>query len=162
MALFDKINQAAQKAKESVASACANASDFSGKTANDVGEAIAAAPDKIARFGEKFSESDFWKKISEVAVKAGRNVISMALTLYYGLDSASMKDKMLIIGALGYFILPADAIPDFIPVAGYADDLAALTAIFNIVKGSLTPDATVRAEEKVSEWFGEEEKPQTE
>lgn len=67
-----------------------------------------------------------------------------------------MKDKMLILGALGYFILPVDAIPDFIPVAGYTDDLAALTAIYNIVKGSLGPEAARRAYEKLKEWFKED------
>lgn len=63
---------------------------------------------------------------------------------------------MLILGALGYFILPVDAIPDFIPVAGYTDDLAALTAIYNIVKGSIGPEAALRADEKLKEWFKED------
>jgi len=34
-------------------------------------------------------------------------------------------------GGLLYFILPADLIPDFIPVIGYLDDLAVLTTIMN-------------------------------
>ena len=34
-------------------------------------------------------------------------------------------------GGLLYFILPADFIPDFIPVAGYLDDLVVLTTIMN-------------------------------
>lgn len=153
MAFFDKISDAAKKAKESMAATCENIAEFSGKTAGDIGETIASAPDKISRFGDKFSESDFWKKISDVAVKAGKSVIGMALTLFYGIESAPMKDKMLILGALGYFILPVDAIPDVIPVTGYTDDLAALTAIFNTVKGSLSPDATRRADEKLNEWF---------
>ena len=40
----------------------------------------------------------------------------------------------LIGGGLLYFILPADFIPDFIPVAGYLDDLAVLTTIMNSLK----------------------------
>lgn len=156
MAFFDKISDAAKKAKDGVAAACGNVAEFSGKTAGEIGEAIASAPDSIARFGDKFSESDFWKKTSDVAAKAGKAVISMALTLFYGIESAPMKDKMLILGALGYFILPVDAIPDFIPVTGYTDDLAALTAIYNTVKGSLGPEATRRADEKLKEWFKED------
>lgn len=156
MAFFDKISDAAKKAKDGVAAACGNVAEFSGKTAGEIGDAIASAPDSIARFGDKFSESDFWKKISDVAVKAGKGVIGMALTLFYGIGSAPMKDKMLILGALGYFILPVDAIPDFIPVAGYTDDLAALTAIYNVVKGSLGPEAARRADEKLKEWFKED------
>ena len=39
---------------------------------------------------------------------------------------------MLITGCLGYFILPIDLIPDFIPIAGYTDDVAGM--IFAIKK----------------------------
>ena len=34
--------------------------------------------------------------------------------------------KVTIVSALGYFILPLDAIPDLTPGVGYADDLGAL------------------------------------
>ena len=37
-------------------------------------------------------------------------------------------------GGLLYFILPADLVPDFIPVIGYLDDLAVLTTIMNSLK----------------------------
>lgn len=36
--------------------------------------------------------------------------------------------KGLCIGVLGYLIVPTDVVADFIPVLGYGDDLAALTA----------------------------------
>lgn len=37
-------------------------------------------------------------------------------------------------GGLLYFILPADLVPDFIPIVGYLDDLAVLTTIVNSLK----------------------------
>ncbi|MGW8300767.1 MAG: DnaJ domain-containing protein [Desulfobacterales bacterium] len=40
-------------------------------------------------------------------------------------------------GGLLYFILPADLIPDFIPLVGYLDDLAVLTTITNSLKGEI-------------------------
>jgi len=40
-------------------------------------------------------------------------------------------------GGLLYFILPADLIPDFIPVIGYLDDLAILTTIMNSLKNEI-------------------------
>jgi curved DNA-binding protein CbpA len=52
-------------------------------------------------------------------------------------DTVNGKYKMppasvaMIGGGLLYFILPADLIPDFIPVIGYLDDLAVLTTIMN-------------------------------
>ena len=38
---------------------------------------------------------------------------------------------------LFYFVMPLDAIPDFIPFAGFIDDLAVLTAISNAVQDEL-------------------------
>lgn len=52
----------------------------------------------------------------------------------YKLHPASLA---LIGGGLLYFILPADLIPDFIPVIGYLDDLAVLTTIMNSLKKEL-------------------------
>lgn len=37
--------------------------------------------------------------------------------------------KALIIGAIGYIVLPVDLIPDMIPVVGYGDDLASAAGI---------------------------------
>ena len=61
-------------------------------------------------------------------VTAGREVVEKALVLFY-----TLKDKDtpvwargIITAALGYFVLPTDAIPDIAPFVGYADDLGAL------------------------------------
>ncbi len=37
--------------------------------------------------------------------------------------------KALIIGAIGYIILPLDLIPDLTPVIGYSDDLASAAGV---------------------------------
>jgi uncharacterized membrane protein YkvA (DUF1232 family) len=37
--------------------------------------------------------------------------------------------KALIVGAIGYIILPIDLIPDVIPVVGYTDDLASAAGV---------------------------------
>ncbi len=44
--------------------------------------------------------------------------------------SLSWKTKTLLIAGLLYFLLPADLTPDFIPLIGYIDDAAVMTAIF--------------------------------
>ena len=64
------------------------------------------------------------------------------------------KHKMIIIGALGYFILPVDLIPDFIPVAGFTDDAAALIACLKTVSENVTPQVKSNAIKKLHEWFG--------
>ncbi len=50
--------------------------------------------------------------------------------------------KGLCIGVLGYLIVPTDVVADYIPVLGYGDDLAALTAaLATIVAHMPKPDA---------------------
>ena len=68
------------------------------------------------KYTDDFSDGKFWDKIKEVAKKIGLKTTSYALILYYVLQKKEVpfKDKMLITGCLGYFILPIDLIPDFI------------------------------------------------
>ena len=114
-------------------------------------------PKDVKVYQKYYSESGFWKKLGKVAIVAGRRLIYCALLLYYVLKSPDVliKDKAMIIGALGYFILPVDLIPDFIPVAGYADDMAALVACYNAVKDNVTPEIEQQAQEKLADWFGD-------
>lgn len=48
--------------------------------------------------------------------------------------------KAALIGALAYFVLPTDAIPDVIPVIGYGDDAAVLAAAIKLVTSHITPE----------------------
>ena len=52
-----------------------------------------------------------------------------------------------------YALSPIDLIPDFIPVAGYADDIAALTACLHTVKANITPAVRKKALQKLYDWF---------
>ena len=114
-------------------------------------------PKDVKVYQKYYSESGFWKKLGKVAIVAGSRLIYCALLLYYVLKSPDVliKDKAMIIGALGYFILRVDLIPDFIPIAGYADDMAALVACYNAVKDNVTPEIEQQAQEKLADWFGD-------
>lgn len=48
---------------------------------------------------------------------------------------SSAADKVLIIAALLYLICPVDLVPDFIPVAGWIDDVAVATAVLGYLSG---------------------------
>lgn len=68
-------------------------------------------------YKDKFTQSDFFEKISYIAKRAGAKLIYIALILYYVLQDShvSVKEKTLILGALGYLITPFDVVPDAIP-----------------------------------------------
>ncbi len=108
----------------------------------------------IADYSNNYSESNFWEKLHRVATKVGKQLLSVVLSLYYVLVSGnvSVKHKTLIIGALGYFILPIDLLPDAIAGIGYADDLTALLTVYNAVKCNITPDISMQVENKLKEW----------
>lgn len=112
-------------------------------------------PQDIEQYQDNYSESGLFSKIGKVCKKAGMKVIYYVLLLYYVLmdPNTPMGNKTIIIGALGYFILPIDLIPDVIPIAGYADDLAALTACLETVKASITPSIRKKALQKLLDWF---------
>ena len=107
------------------------------------------------KYTDDFSDGKFWDKIKEVAKKIGLKTTSYALILYYVLQKKEVpfKDKMLITGCLGYFILPIDLIPDFIPIAGYTDDVAGM--IFAIKKCMDYVDDEIKqnVSSKLVSWF---------
>ena len=113
-------------------------------------------PQNIASYQSNYSESGLWKKVKSLAKKAGVKTIYMVLLLHYVLKSPDvpLEDKAKIYGALGYFILPIDLIPDFIPVVGYSDDVAALAFALHAVWKNVTPEIKERAQRKLRKWFG--------
>lgn len=110
---------------------------------------------ELVKYEKHYSEDGFWDKIRKVAKKAGRDVIRMSLVLFYTLKSQNVdvKNKGIILGALGYFILPVDLIPDFIPVLGFTDDFTALMLALKAISDSVTPQIEAQADAKVAEWF---------
>ena len=107
-------------------------------------------------YSQDYSESSFWKKLSKYAVDAGHEVVEEALVLFYSLEDQQVPAwaKSTILFALGYFISPVDAIPDFIPVLGYTDDLAVLTLAFGTIRMYVSAETVARAKRKAVEWFG--------
>ena len=111
------------------------------------------------KYKDKFTQSRFVEKISRIAKRAGAKLVFAALILYYTLESdkVSVKDKAIIIGALGYLISPLDVIPDAIPIAGLGDDLTVLIYVLHRVWGEVSDDIKVKAKVKLNQWFDDDE-----
>jgi uncharacterized membrane protein YkvA (DUF1232 family) len=107
--------------------------------------------------GKHFSDEKFWEKLKKFAKKAGSSVVYAVLLLYFTLQKPEVpvKAKTIIIGALGYFILPLDLIPDIAVGVGYTDDLGALGVALFQVAMYIDEDIKSKAKEKLKEWFGD-------
>jgi uncharacterized membrane protein YkvA (DUF1232 family) len=111
---------------------------------------------KDQKYTKAYSENELFEKIKKFAKVAGIKVIYLALLLFYTLQQSSTPKwaKSVIIGALGYFIFPLDFIPDFIPIAGFSDDLSALLAVIVAVALYIDEDTKSKAKTKLHIWFG--------
>ena len=98
-------------------------------------------PKDLEKYQKHYSEKGLFSKVGKVFRKAGEKVIYHALLLYYVLidKDTPLHHKAAIIGALGYFIFPIDIVPDFMPIVGFSDDLAAILACIKAVNANLTP-----------------------
>lgn len=75
-----------------------------------------------------------------------------AVAAYYcAFDPATpLKAKAILIGALAYFILPVDMVPDAILGLGFTDDMAVLLAAFNVVRTHITQAHRDQARETIN------------
>jgi uncharacterized membrane protein YkvA (DUF1232 family) len=103
-----------------------------------------------------FSPENLWRKISRYGLVAGRKIVLSAITLYHCLRDKDTPGwaKGVIVGALGYLILPADLVPDIIPGAGYGDDWAALVAALGTVAAYVKDEHKIRAAVQTEKIFG--------
>ncbi len=97
----------------------------------------------------------FWRKLGRLA---GRLPFAEDLIAahYCAFDRQTpLKVKAILIGALAYFVLPDDIIPDFLPVIGYTDDAAVLAAAIKLVALHITPEHRQAAQRSLARMRGE-------
>ncbi|MCS0497346.1 YkvA family protein [Ancylobacter mangrovi] len=92
-----------------------------------------------AEDNERKVRAGFWKKLGSGASRLP--FAEEATAAYYcALDSATpTRVRVLLFGALAYFLLPTDAVPDLFPVLGFTDDAAVIAATLNMLAGHVTP-----------------------
>lgn len=106
-----------------------------------------------------YSAPRLWRTLRKAAVSAGRKTLLTALTLFYCLQDRDTPTwaKGVIVGALGYLVLPADMIPDIIPGAGFGDDWGALVAALGTVAAYIKDEHKVKAAAQVERLLGAED-----
>jgi uncharacterized membrane protein YkvA (DUF1232 family) len=85
-------------------------------------------------------KAGFWKKIRAVAARIP--FAEDALAAYYcALDRQTpLSVRAGLWGALAYFIMPFDVIPDYLPLVGYTDDAAVLATAIRMVAAHMLPE----------------------
>jgi uncharacterized membrane protein YkvA (DUF1232 family) len=102
-------------------------------TFSTAGQAQAATDEARAKAG-------FWKKMKAVAARIP--FAEDALAAYYcALDRQTpLAVRAALWGALAYFIMPFDVIPDYLPLIGYTDDAAVLATAIRMVASHMLPE----------------------
>ena len=108
------------------------------------------------KYSNEYTQETLAKKLKNNTVKAGKKLVYVVLLLYYTLQKSNvpLKAKTAIIGALGYFIVPIDVIPDFLPMIGLTDDFGALMIALATVAMYIDDEVKRKANLKLEHWFG--------
>jgi uncharacterized membrane protein YkvA (DUF1232 family) len=95
---------------------------------------------------EETLKRSFWRKCKRVA--AGLPFANELLAAYYcAFDrNTPVHVKAALVATLAYFVLPADAIPDFVPALGFTDDAVSLAVTIRLVAAHILPEHRAAAE----------------
>ena len=104
----------------------------------------AAADEQAVRTG-------FWPKLAKAAGKLP--FAEDLLAAYYcAFDRKTPTQvRVILLGALAYFVMPIDVVPDVLPLFGFADDAALLAAALKTVSDAIRPEHRDAARRKLSE-----------
>ncbi len=88
---------------------------------------------------ERTVRRDFWRKL--VAVLGRIPFVEDLLTAYFCTRDPATPGwvRAILVGALAYFVLPADMIPDLLPGVGFSDDAAVLLSALQAVASHIRP-----------------------
>ena len=97
-------------------------------------------------------EKTFWRKMKGSVKKAGEEIAVMGIKSWLAMtdSNTSVRHKAILGGALAYFVLPTDMVPDVLAGVGFTDDMAALTLAANSVGNAITKEHEAQAREKLN------------
>jgi len=100
---------------------------------------------------EEGVRQDFWAKLKRVArqIPFAEDIAS---AYFCTLDPKTpSRVKLVLLGAIAYFVLPFDGLADFLPLLGFADDAAIIAAASSQVAGAITEEHRDKAREALLE-----------
>lgn len=100
---------------------------------------------------ERVVRSGFWRKLTRHAGKLP--FAEDLLAAYYcAFDRETpLQVRAVLLGALAYFVIPFDGMPDLLPALGFADDAAMLAAAMKLVIDSIRPEHREAARQRLSQ-----------
>jgi uncharacterized membrane protein YkvA (DUF1232 family) len=99
----------------------------------------------------------FWRKLKRVAAQLP--FAEDLLAAYYcAFDKQTPRHvQASLLGAIAYFILPFDFVPDMLPMLGFTDDAAVLATAIRLVAGHITQEHREAARAVLKRGVGEAE-----
>lgn len=108
-----------------------------------------------ADYADHYSEEALNSKLSKTK-RLGRKLLKSVFELGYAFMSPDTPvwARAVIVGAIGYFISPADAVPDLVPGVGYVDDAAVIASALAAVGSNITDEVEEKADRAVDDLLG--------
>jgi uncharacterized membrane protein YkvA (DUF1232 family) len=112
---------------------------------------------KLPAYRRYFTRTGFWSRMGRLARAAGTQAVYRALLLYYAYEREDTPKwaKRTILGALGYLLMPLDAVPDLTPILGYTDDFTVLGVGLATVAAYVNDEVRQQARGKLRQWLPE-------
>ena len=104
-----------------------------------------------ANSNAKKVSAGFWRTIAK-ASKQVPQIENIVAAYYCAFDpDTPNRVRAILLASLAYFVLPLDAVPDFLAGFGFTDDIAVLTAAFSTVQTAIKQRHVDAAKVKLAE-----------
>lgn len=182
--IADKAKATAAKSQKKMADVVSGFQVPTSKVTDDLTKWAESVPDTLHKYASDFKADEMWKKLESWAAKCGQDLVIMVLTMYYTIQKFIPKlneqkemnqmgksnhkkdpeipwiDVLMFAGAIAYFVMPADFIPDAMPGIGFSDDLSVLTIAFKKAKSIMSSGAFGQAAQNAAEILGDKFDPE--
>ncbi len=118
------------------------------------------APDRalvpsVIAVNEQRVATGFWPKMRRVVAKVPFAREALAVWHCARDEETPLAAKGMMLAALAYFVMPVDAIPDFIAGLGYTDDAAVFAALVAVLGRNLKPKHRAAAKRDIDKLKGD-------